>query len=108
MHATVETVDRLDRRLLAIVDVAEAVVIDRRQAEDQTQSTSITGHVTGGDLSAADEPRDRERSSFYRIDRVFADRISGKAAIGDRDQAPRVAVNRPRRRLQSSDEEFIE
>src|SRR6266508_4643055 len=104
MHAAVETVDRLDRRLLTIIDVAEAVVIDWRQAEDQTQSAL----VTGGDLSVADESRDGEGSGFHRIDRVFADRISGKAAIGDRDQTPRVAVNRPRRRLQSPDEEFVE
>ena len=51
----------------------------QRQAEDQAQSTSITGSVTcgitGGELSAAEESRDGERSGFHRINRVFADRI---------------------------------
>src|SRR5262249_28735522 len=36
MDAAIETVDRLDRRLLAVIDITEAMVIYRRQAENQT------------------------------------------------------------------------
>src|SRR5262249_16230912 len=73
VHAPIEAIDRRNRRLLAIINISEAMVIGRRQAEDQTQSAN----VTGGDLFVADKLSDRKRSGFYRIDRVFPDRISG-------------------------------